>query len=255
MGDISVNNLLKIITDKLVNILGDRLVGVYLHGSAAFGCFNPDKSDIDFIVVTDTEPDFEQKRKIISFFLEIDSITPAKGLEMSVVLKEHCQNFVYPTPYCLHFSNYHKEKYIQDMDGHIQKLQGTDKDLAAHFTVINAVGIALYGEDVSSVFSAVPMEYYKDSIINDISDATEEIEQNPVYFILNLCRVYAYLKDNKILSKEQGGLWGVENLPTYRPVIEMAVKSYRGAYNFDFDSGQLFEFAEFMTNKIAADCQ
>ena len=32
-------------------ILGENLVGVYLHGSAVMGCFNPAKSDLDFIVV------------------------------------------------------------------------------------------------------------------------------------------------------------------------------------------------------------
>ena len=31
-------------------ILGENLVGVYLHGSAVMGCFNPAKSDLDFIV-------------------------------------------------------------------------------------------------------------------------------------------------------------------------------------------------------------
>ncbi|MDD6156298.1 MAG: nucleotidyltransferase domain-containing protein [Lachnospiraceae bacterium] len=32
-------------------ILGDNLTGVYLHGSAAMGCFNPEESDIDLLVV------------------------------------------------------------------------------------------------------------------------------------------------------------------------------------------------------------
>ena len=35
-------------------ILQDNLVGVYLHGSAVMGCFNPDKSDIDLIVVVNS---------------------------------------------------------------------------------------------------------------------------------------------------------------------------------------------------------
>ncbi|MDE7183693.1 MAG: nucleotidyltransferase domain-containing protein, partial [Lachnospiraceae bacterium] len=32
-------------------ILGSNLVGVYLHGSAAMGCFNDKKSDLDLIIV------------------------------------------------------------------------------------------------------------------------------------------------------------------------------------------------------------
>ena len=79
MTDISVNNLMNIITDKLIHTLNENLVGIYLHGSAAFGCFNPDKSDVDFIVVTETEPDFDQKRKIISFLLKSTVRLPQKG--------------------------------------------------------------------------------------------------------------------------------------------------------------------------------
>ena len=34
-------------------ILPNDLVGVYLHGSVAMGCFNPLKSDLDLIVVAE----------------------------------------------------------------------------------------------------------------------------------------------------------------------------------------------------------
>ena len=37
--------------EKSKEILQDNLVGVYLHGSAVMGCYNPAKSDIDLIVV------------------------------------------------------------------------------------------------------------------------------------------------------------------------------------------------------------
>lgn len=31
--------------------LGGNLVGIYLHGSLAMGCFNPDTSDVDLLLV------------------------------------------------------------------------------------------------------------------------------------------------------------------------------------------------------------
>ena len=30
--------------------IGENLLGVYLHGSAAMGCFNPKSSDLDLLV-------------------------------------------------------------------------------------------------------------------------------------------------------------------------------------------------------------
>ena len=38
-------------TKRSVDILQENLVGIYLHGSAAMGCFNPRSSDIDLIIV------------------------------------------------------------------------------------------------------------------------------------------------------------------------------------------------------------
>ena len=44
----------ELINDLVVickRILGNKLTGIYLHGSMAMGCFNADKSDIDIIVI------------------------------------------------------------------------------------------------------------------------------------------------------------------------------------------------------------
>ncbi len=35
--------------------IAENLIGIYLHGSLAFGCFNPLRSDIDLLVVTQRE--------------------------------------------------------------------------------------------------------------------------------------------------------------------------------------------------------
>ena len=40
-----------VIHGEYQTILGDNLVGIYVHGSIAFGCFHEEKSDIDFIAV------------------------------------------------------------------------------------------------------------------------------------------------------------------------------------------------------------
>lgn len=52
--------LLDEIVEQSRQIFGEELIGVYLHGSMAMGCFHADKSDIDLIFVirdriTDTQ--------------------------------------------------------------------------------------------------------------------------------------------------------------------------------------------------------
>lgn len=54
--EMRVEKILEQLKAACTNILSTNLTGIYLHGSLALGCFNWDKSDIDFIVVTRTAP-------------------------------------------------------------------------------------------------------------------------------------------------------------------------------------------------------
>jgi len=51
-------------------LLGGNLVGVYLHGSYAMGCFNPEKSDLDLLIVVKNEIPDDVKRKYADYMLE-----------------------------------------------------------------------------------------------------------------------------------------------------------------------------------------
>ena len=54
------------------DVLGEKLVGLYLHGSLAFGCFEWSRSDIDFIAVVREELSPEEKHAIIAGLPELE---------------------------------------------------------------------------------------------------------------------------------------------------------------------------------------
>ena len=252
--DERVTLVLDKVKDSCQRIFHSDLVGIYLHGSIAFSCFNWDKSDIDFIVVVEKTPSLRQKQQFIYDLLKIDEIAPIKGLEMSVVLKDHTQNFIYPTPFELHYSNAHKQACIENVEEYCLSMHGVDSDLAAHFTIIKAVGITLYGEDKDQIFGIVPKADYEKSIISDIANIKEEILENPVYYVLNLCRILAYRKDNSIFSKLDGGFWALQNLPKdYTSVINLAITCYSTDIIFKEDGNRLMEFTAYMLEMIDPD--
>ena len=237
-------------------ILGENLVGIYVHGSIAFGCFRWDKSDIDFLVVTRREPPLPQKEELLRCLLalEREGACPPKGFEMSAVLERDCRNFVYPTPYTLHYSAAFRQQCQQDLSGFCQRMRGTDRDLAAHFTVIRAVGITLWGEEIPSLFGPVPREDYLDSILGDAKSAGENLSKDPVYGILNLCRVLAYQREGAVLSKKDGGLWGLKALPPFcRPVVEAALSSYGSGGPFVRYEAVLRRFSACLLGQIFSD--
>lgn len=243
--------IMGLISKKYKEILNDNLVGIYLHGSIALNCFNWEKSDIDFIVVINERLSQETKLQLLQVLEDLRLEAPKKGLEMSVVLKEYCVSFKYPTPYELHYSNQWLEKYLENPLFLCGEEIKTDKDLAAHFTIIRHVGIALYGQSIEEVFRKVPKENYIDSIKGDIEDAKIEIMDNSMYIVLNLCRVLAYIKEDLIISKEQGALWGLENLPKeYSNILKDALNSYRTDIIMNINKNEARSFCDYMLDKI-----
>ena len=74
---------------------------------------------------------------------------------------------------------------------------------------------------------------------------------NPTYFILNLCRVLAYKKEELILSKQEGGQWGIRNVPEkYQPLIVQALDEYLSDKSTEWDGNHLHEYAAYMITQI-----
>lgn len=228
------------------------LVGVYLHGSAAMGCYNPGVSDLDFIVVVRESPSDAARRAFMDAVALLDAEAPGKGIEMSVVTARVCNPFVYPTPFELHYSRMHAAWYARDPGDYVEKMRGADVDLAAHFTVIRGRGLCLCGAPIDAVFGPVPEADYIDSIREDVAGAEAEIADNPVYLTLNLARVLAYLRDGRVLSKREGGAWALENLPeAYHPLIRAALDAYGGFGRMEFDPELARRYARDMLARIA----
>ena len=232
------------------DILGNDLVGVYLHGSAAMGCFNEKKSDIDLLVVAERELSDETKLRYMDMVVGLND-EPPKGIEMSVVRQVVCRPFIYPTPFELHFSVTHLDWYRKNPVDYTEKMKGVDKDLAAHFTITLRRGKCLYGKAIPEVFEPVKREFYFDSIRNDVVDAENAVSENPVYVILNLCRVLAYGQDGLILSKREGGEWGLANLPgEYHGLITSVLDAYSSDASLVPDDGLAVGFAAYMLERI-----
>jgi streptomycin 3"-adenylyltransferase len=223
-------DLLARIADEYRRVLGDNLVGVYLHGSIAMGCFTWETGDIDFLVVVEAPLTQAEKEALVRVLLDMDREATPKGFEMSVMLRSACRIFVHPAAFELHFSNAHKARAAADLAAYCRDMPGTDPDLAAHVTVLRTRGERLCGAEIDAVFGEVPRAAYVDSLMCDIASAEEDIADNPVYVTLNLCRVLAYLMEGSVLSKAEGGTWGLTHLPEkYHPLLQAALNAYGGA--------------------------
>jgi hypothetical protein len=236
-------------------VLGAQLVGIYLHGSLAMGCFNPGRSDLDLLVVTAERMSLTVKRQIVEYLLACSQ--QPQPLEISFLARAQLHPWRYPTPFDLHYSEMWRSAFTHDLASGTWPAgiadEHPDPDLAAHITLLHARGICIAGAPIATVFPPVPADDYRASIAGDIHDGLASIAANPVYTILNCCRTYAYLCEGCILSKAEGGRWALPVLPAglCQPVAA-ALAAYRSeAADPGFDAAELNAFAAHMRRVLA----
>jgi predicted nucleotidyltransferase len=228
------HQVIALISD-LQNILGDNLIGVYLHGSLAMGCFNPARSDIDLIVVLQTELEVEIKRRLAESLLRHSNVP--RPIEISLLAASDLTPWRHPTPYVFHYSEDWRGRYTGALASGAWRDWTTqpalDSDLAAHLTVTRRRGLCLYGAPTGQTVPPVPTRDYADSIVGDLWWARDRHAQEPSgispYLVLNACRVYAFLLEGAVLSKDEGGQWALAKLPdAVIGVVRQALGVYRG---------------------------
>ncbi|MEV6285890.1 aminoglycoside adenylyltransferase domain-containing protein [Kribbella sp. NPDC051770] len=197
--------------------------GVYVHGSLAMGCFYRAKSDVDVLVVVPEALTPGERERTARVLAERSRTRPMLGdLEVSVLTER--QAAAGRHEFEVHYSAYWTEKALNgEYAG-----PGTDPDLAAHVTVVRARGVAISGPAPTEVFAEVPREEYLAAIEADLDDV--DLTEEPYYGVLNACRVLMVRESGVVVSKEEGGEWGIAHLPEeHRPVVEQALQCYRSA--------------------------
>lgn len=249
---------IKKVVEKLIReskkIINENFVGFYVHGSLALGGFNPDRSDIDVLVVTNVSMMLHTKKMLAHLFLN-DSNSPIP-IEISFLSRDQLSVWKHPCPFDFHYSECWRERYKSDLlNGTSKWLNAsihTDPDLAAHITIINDKGICVEGAPIEEVFPMVPRSDYISSIMGDFKGCIQNIEDEPIYGILNGLRVYWYLEEGVISSKSEAGHWGLDVLPQdLRRLVKQAIDVYTGKTGaILFDAKDLISLGTYIEEKI-----
>jgi Domain of unknown function (DUF4111)/Nucleotidyltransferase domain len=222
-----IRNQVNSLVDGCRQMIGENLIGVYLHGSLATGCHNPERSDIDLLLVTERGMAVEVKRALAELFIQHEG--QPRQLEVSSLTWAQLHPLQYPVPYDFHNGTWVEGDLASGAWRQWNDAVGTDPDLAAHLTMVRQRGLVLFGRPIADVFPAVPAEYYRDSMLLDFDWGLERIAQRPMYFVLNACRIAAYLQEGAVLSKDEGGEWGLRHAPeAVKGVVQAALAVYRG---------------------------
>lgn len=213
--------------------LGNRLTGIYLHGSLAMGSYYRPKSDIDLIVVVENKLEAELAGNTGVAIARKSEHRPTTGnVELSIITAEAAKCIRIPVPFELHYSSTWHDKILnREVDYGIER---TDPDLGSHLMYVWKRGISLTGKPIPEVFGAVEWAAFMDAVLDDFSwiIEVEHIVETPFYGVLNICRVLQLKSGSSrtVHSKDEGGEWGLKHLPeSYHPLIRQALAIYRSS--------------------------
>lgn len=229
------------VLNEILALQSKNLLGFYLHGSLAMGCFNPQSSDIDLLAVTQKTMRVESKRRICRLLLNISN-TPAP-LEISFLRLADIHPWQYPTPYDFHYGESWRFPFARQLtNGEWRawsRQRQTDEDLAAHLMVARQRGICLWGRPLLEAFPVVPDQDIEKSLRQDIVWALAQKDEKTGYLILNLCRIIAWLKEKLVFSKKEGAEWMISYLPQkFHSALQSVLQAYEEG------RGNLFQYRE-----------
>jgi predicted nucleotidyltransferase len=223
------------IAGTLGNVLDEGLVGLYLHGSLATGAFHRERSDIDLIAVVAQKLFAKQRETVARTLVRLSDARPTWGdIEITLVQERYARAFEHPMPYEVHYSSCLHEAIRHGKIDY--SLDESSVDLAAQVVEVRERGATLVGPPAASLFAPVPWHAYVNALEADFNWTRAFIAAQPVYAILNACRILHGATSMKMstYNKDEAGVWALETVPRmYHSVINDALQIYRGTKSSD----------------------
>ena len=231
-----VNELLNLLVQNVKRILGDQFVGMYLYGSLASGDFDPETSDIDFLVVTSEILPEGKIAELEAMHKETwaTSHKRAGELEGSYVpgdlIRRHDPGGA-PCP------TVNEGKFFVDQ-------RGSDWIIQRH--VVREYGVIVEGPDPKTLIDFVSPDDIRGAVLGILQEWWFPMLADPswlrdhggkyhAFAVLTMCRVLHALEHGTIVSKPKAVQWarGIVG-DRWVTLIDRAVAVSRHAKQDDF---------------------
>lgn len=228
-----VNEILDLLLSNVQNILVDQFVGMYLYGSLSSGDFNPETSDVDFLVVTTDTLSDNKIAELEAMHQRIwaGGLKRASRLEGSYIpqkdIRRHDPNNA-PCP------TINEGKFYVDKPG---------SDWIIQRYIVRECGVILAGSDPKTLIDPVTADELRGAVLETlqewwfpmVNDSTWLREHGSNYHgfaVITMCRALHALKYGTIVSKPVAVRWAKENLGhQWHKLIEQAVASQYGMHS------------------------
>lgn len=209
-----VNVLILTCHNRIKSILNEKFIGMYLFGSLAVGDFDPDSSDIDFLVVTTEEIRGDLLTQLQAMHSQIynsHSSNLAIQIEASYVPKDALWKYDI---------NNRNHPHI-DRGGDQLQVEPHEMDWIIQRYSLRKYGIVVDGPPIHELIAPISLAELHQALWDlmefwwipmcDIPTSLED-DGYRTYTIFTMCRILYTVKHGQIVSKIKAGQWAVETL-------------------------------------------
>ncbi|MEW5990085.1 MAG: aminoglycoside adenylyltransferase family protein [Chloroflexota bacterium] len=220
-----VNAILRLVR----GILGDDLVGAYLHGSAVLGQLRP-RSDTDVLIVSRRRLAESERRTLVEGLMDISGRRariggPARPIELTIVVQSESRPWRYRPRSEFQYGEWLRDDYERG----VLPAPGESPDLAAILSMVLLGDRPIAGPPPAEVLDPVPREDLVRAVAAGIPGLLDDLESDTANVVLTLARIWATVATGALRAKDAAADWALERLPPkHRPVLERARAIYLG---------------------------
>jgi predicted nucleotidyltransferase len=202
------------------DLLGEDLVGAYLHGSATLGGLRP-RSDVDVLVVSRRRLSRDERAGLTARMIEVTG--HPRPVELTVVVQDEIRPWRYPPRMELQFGDWLRPA----LDRGEEPWPEVNPDLAPLVRMAVEADRALLGPPARDVFDPVPRADFVEALAHGVAELLQDLDSDTRNVILTLARVWSGIETDRVMSKDAAADWALPRLPeTLRPVLDRARRIY-----------------------------
>jgi hypothetical protein len=251
-----VNEVLNLLLMHVKEVLNEQFVGMYLYGSLSSGDFNPETSDIDFLVVTLDQLPAETIAALETMHREAwaTSVKRAGELEGAYVPKALIRRHLLDGPAC---------PTVNEGKFYLAPL-GSDWIIQRH--VVREYGVVVEGPQPKTLIDFVSPEEIRGAVLGVLHEWWFPMLDDPAWLrehdnayhafaVITMCRVLHALENGTITSKPKAVQWARAQLADrWKLLIDQAIIASHHEKTDDFleDTLGFIRFVREQTMKFEA---
>lgn len=206
-----VNAILSDLLARVQATLGDNFVGMYLYGSLATGTFDPDSSDIDFLVATQTEVEGVAFQKLQAMHTSLGQTDSKWAIQM--------EGAYISLPELRRYSE-RQHPYL-DRGASNLVMETFHTDWVVQRYILREYGITLVGPPIRDLIDPISGDDLRQAMVAMMGIWWELMLDDPAplntdgyraYAIMTMCRVLYTMETGDVLPKGAAVAWAIPRL-------------------------------------------